>query len=176
MRTWFTHEQMGTAFAEASIKLGTKNDSWWQRAAGPVAALVASLRRIGWTMPSAMEAIDDCGIAWRFDADSPAAVVKAVQQAVRRWRLVRIGEQLLGLVPETPDIQPTTEHQHTRLIDFSHVLAPLVHGKGVVGGVADDWSPAWKGELASACTGGQWAQARKAQVADWKMNDNTRRK
>ena len=169
---WFTHEQLCAAFAEASIKLASRSDLWWQRAAGPVAALVASLRRIGWSMPSATEAIDDCGMSWQFGTDSPAAIVKAVQQAVRRWRLNRIADLLPGLVPDAPDIQPTYTNQPMRLVDFSHVLAPLVHGRGAAGRVSDDWSPARKGELASACTGGQWTQARRAQVPAWNIDDN----
>ena len=71
-----------------------------------------------------------------------------------------------------PDIRPTFKDQPTRLIDFSYVLAPLVQGKGAASKVSEDWSPAWKGELASACTGGQWPQARRAQVPSWNIDDS----
>ena len=103
---WFTPDVLQQAFAEASIKVASSDKSWWGRTAGPVAAFVATMRRIGWMLPSAREIIDDNGASWSFDLDSPAALVKACQDAVRRWRLGRIGEALPGLVPppHCPDV------------------------------------------------------------------------
>ena len=52
---WFQPEVLSRAFGEASLKVGSTEASWWRRTAGPAAAVVASLRRLGWTMPSAQE-------------------------------------------------------------------------------------------------------------------------
>ena len=170
--SWFPSSTMDEAFAEASLKVGAKEGSWWGSSAGPMTTLIASLRRIGWTMPSAHEVIDDLGLSWWFDKDSPAAIVKACQEAVRRWRLARVGELLPGLIPAEPDVLPTVRGQKTRLIDFSHVSAPFFNGIGRGAKSSELWEPKWKGELASAHSGGQWTQARKAQVPDWKIDDN----
>ena len=48
---WFTREQLDVAFAEASLKLARCKGSWWSAVVGPTTALVATLARIGWTMP-----------------------------------------------------------------------------------------------------------------------------
>jgi hypothetical protein len=61
---WFAPEMMHQAFAEASIKPAASDRSWWGRTAGPVAALVATMNRLGWTIPSAKEIIDNNGHSW----------------------------------------------------------------------------------------------------------------
>lgn len=171
--SWFPAEQLMQAFAEASIKVASTDNSWWGRTAGPVAALIATMDRIGWTMPSAREIVDDLGMSWWFDKDSPAAIVKACHGSVRRWRLKRIGKLMPGLVPEPdrPDIPLKFRGQPTRLVDFSYVLAPLVNGRGSGSTTPEQWNPKWKGDLASACSAGQWTQLRRAQVPDWKIDD-----
>ena len=83
-----------------------------------------------------------------------------------------MGELLPGLIPTEPDILPTFRGQQTRLIEFSHILAPLVHGKGSGSRITEEWDPKWKGDLASASSGGQWPQARKTQVTGWKIDDS----
>ena len=168
---WFRPEVLSRAFGEASLKVGSTEASWWRRTAGPAAAVVASLRRLGWTMPSAQEAVDDLGTSWWFLHDPPAAVVRACHDSVRRWRLARVGEAMPGLIPVDCDISPTNRGQVQRLIDFSYVLAPLVNGRGSSSRASDEWDPKWKGELASACCGGQWPQARKCQVRKWNIED-----
>jgi hypothetical protein len=78
-----------------------------------------------------------------------------------------------GLIPplDKPDIPLTKKDQPTRLIDFSHVLAPFVNGKGKGGRNSEDWNPRWKGDLSSAVTAGQWTQQRRSLVPDWKIDD-----
>ena len=170
---WFTPDVLQQAFAEASIKVACSDKSWWGRTAGPVAAFVATMNRIGWVLPSAREIIDDNGTSWFFDLDSPAAVGKACQDAVRRWRLDRLGKALPGLVPHPhcPDVPCQFKDQPTRLIDFSYILAPLVAGTGRGSRVTEQWNPLWKGDLASAASNGQWTQLRRAQVPAWKIED-----
>ena len=168
---WFQSEVLCKAFGEASLKVGGTEGSWWHRTAGPAAAVIASLRRLGWTMPSAQEAVDDLGTSWWFLYDPPAAVVRACHASVRRWRLARVGESMPGLIPVDCDIAPTHRGQVQRLIDFSYLLAPLVNARGSGSRISQEWDPKWKGHLASACCGGQWPQARKAQVPQWDIED-----
>ena len=44
---WFRREQLQQAADEASCKLAAAKGSWWSVVAGPSAALLASLRRLG---------------------------------------------------------------------------------------------------------------------------------
>jgi hypothetical protein len=160
---WFDQVVSCTAFAEASLRVGSTEGSWWHRTARPVEALIASLRRSGWTMPSDQQAVDDFGNSWWFLHDPPAAVVKACHDSVRSWRLARAGEALPGFIPAECDVTSTRLGQRHRLIDCSYNLAPLVNGRGCGSMTTEDWNPKWKGELAPACCGGQWPQFRKAQ-------------
>jgi hypothetical protein len=125
--------------------------------------------RIGWCMPSAQEAIDDTGFAWSFMNDAPAAIVSAVKQSVRRWRLLRVGESLPGLIPVACDVGDPWPTNGTVLCDFSFVLSPLLNGGRAAD--SDYWCARWKGDLASAISAGQWPQVRKAAVPAWCIED-----
>ena len=100
----FSRAQLSRAFTDASLRLSTSKSSWWNIVSGPTSALLASLQRIGWCMPSYREAIDDSGVVWHFDHDSPVAIAAAARDPVRRWRLRRVGDLLPGLIPETCDV------------------------------------------------------------------------
>ena len=45
-------------------------------------------------------------------------------------------------------------------------------GKGAGAKSCSEWSPTWRGDLASTISGGQWTQARKARVSDWGITDS----
>ena len=168
---WFTPPQLAEAFAEATAKMERCKGSWWSVVAGPVAALLASIRRIGWTMPCAGLAVDDLGFQWNFLRDSPAAIAQASRDSVRRWRLLRVGDSMPGLIPDACDVGHPWPEGGTILCDFSMLLAPLVKGKGTGAVTNEEWNPRWKGDLASAISGGQWPQARKAAVPSWGIED-----
>ena len=123
-------------------------------AASPVTVLLATLQRLGWSMPSASEAVDDLGDSWIFGLDSPAAIVKACDSSVRRWRLARICSALPGL-------------DKSLLIEFAGVVHPALRGKRFKPPDGCCWESKWSASLASAFNGGQWSQARKAQVASF---------
>ena len=68
-----------------------------------MAALILTLRRIGWTVESPRRFRDDRGVAWDCLEDSPAAIRDAVRASVRRWRFGRICSANPGLAAETSD-------------------------------------------------------------------------
>ena len=130
---WFSAEQMQRAYEEGAAKVSASKGSWWSVVAGPTTALLASLKRLGWVMRSAEAIVDDTGMVWRLDQDSPAAIVRAGRHAVRRWRLKRIGEALPGLLPDAGDIPQEAHFTSTVLVDFSCILSPLVTAMGCWG-------------------------------------------
>ena len=169
---WFTPADLALAFRVATRKLATGKCADWAKVTGPVGAVVASLRRLGWSCSSAKHAIDDRGATWSFVLDAPAAIAEAVRQSVRRWRLARIASSLPGLVPDHCDVAAPSCPEGTLLVDFAAVLRQrLATKKGSGDGVS--WTEKWRGDLISAVSGGQWPQARKAAVTRWGILDNT---
>ena len=75
----------------------------WARVAGPVAAAVASMARLGWPFLSGSRLRRDDGETLDLMADPPVVVIDAVRAAVRRWRLKRIASTLPELVLHMPD-------------------------------------------------------------------------
>ena len=170
---WFPSSVLETAFTDASLRLAGKMGALWSAVTGPTSALVVTLERIGWSMPSFIEAVDDRGHAWRFDRDSPGAIAAACKESVRRWRLSRIGDLLPGLIPQQCDVGSPQCDTGTVLVYFAHVLGPLISGKGAGARTSDHWRPLWRGDLLSAISGGQWTQARKASVPAWGIDDSS---
>ena len=168
---WFSTDQLALAFQEASLKLSRCKGSWWSSVAGPTTALVATVQRLGWTMPSAAEVVDDQGISWMFGIDSPGAIATACRDSVRRWRLSRIGDCLPGLIPKACDMSGLGSPDDTVLIDFASVSGPLAKGIGAAARKTDTWDPAWRHSFISAASGGQWPQIRKAAVGKWGISD-----
>ena len=58
----------------------------WAKVKGPAAAMVASCRRLGWTVVSSTELRTDQGETLDLLLDPPAAVKLEVARAVKRWR------------------------------------------------------------------------------------------
>ncbi len=169
---WFTREQLARAFTQASFKLSKKEgESCWNLVTGPATALLASLARINWTMPSAFEAVDDHGTTWDLVETSPGAMAATSNESVRRWRLLRVGQALPGLIPTCCDVG-APECDSTILVDMSIVMQPYIQGTGVGARERDDWQPGWRHSLLSAAVDGQWTQARKASVASWQISDS----
>ena len=82
-----------------------------------------------------------------------------------------MGESLPGLILDACDVGHQWPDGGTILCDFAMLLAPLVKGKGTGAVASEDWNPRWKGDLASAISGGQWPQARKAAIPGWGIED-----
>ena len=162
-QAWFSREQFELAFQQASLKLAAKeHDSWWGLVTGPITALLASLRRIGWSMPNAFEVVDDLGGTWFLGSDSPGAIAATCKDAVRRWRLSRIGTFLPGLIPDSCDVGAPVCSGGTILVDMSGWAHPYLHGIRTGARLQEDWDPKWRQSLFSAAVCGQWTQVRKA--------------
>ena len=168
---WFSREQLAKAFSQASLKLAKREGlSCWSLVTGPATALLASMARIGWLMPNAFEVIDDQGIAWNLLETSPGAMAAVVRDAVRRWRLDRIGRAMPGLIPRMADVGDPNCPK-TILFDMSFAMQPYIRGKGVGAASTSEWQPAWGHSLLSGAVDGQWTQARKAAVPAWGITD-----
>ena len=154
------------------MHLNTPN---WRKVAGPTAALVASLHRIGWQVKDHRRFVSDWAESFDLLLDPPVVVVKAAQRSVRRWRLNGIAETLPGLIPQQPDLEvlhdrsgTTPNGMITATLDFPEVVDALLKSKGSAGSkMLDSWDAKCRADLKSAITGGQWPQARLAATRQW---------
>ena len=167
---WFPREEIDVAFQVANLKLAAGRASLWSKVTGPVTAMLASLRRLGWRLPCPWEAIDDRGASWNYLLDPPAAIVGAVKQSVRRWRLGKLSQTMPALVPRVSDAGPPGGVENTIVVDFAATLGQFMRSSFRHKHVCF-WSPKWRGDLASAVSGGQWTQTRKAAVPRWNIED-----
>ena len=80
------------------------------------------------------------------------AVAAACKDSVRRWRLLKVGQRLPGLIPDSCDVG-APDCSNTILIDISLAMQPYIHGVGVGAHERDGWQPAWRHSLLSAADG-----------------------
>jgi hypothetical protein len=92
---WIPEQQLVAAFNAAS----TTAKKGWNSVSGPVAAMTATLKRVGWRMTDATTFVDDLGEVFHVRKDSPEAIRLAVNRSTRRWRLAEAGRDLPGLIP-----------------------------------------------------------------------------
>ena len=173
---WQPIKHMQEVFSGAALKLAEAKGSVWSRVHGPTTALIASIERIGWHMPSATDMVSDEGQIFDLLLDPPVAIVNACKDSVRKWRIRAAGNILPGLIPVVPDVGPPIPSPADRLIMALGGVSALLKGKPCrksAGPVAKEWHPRAKGSLTSAITGGQWTQARKAAVTAWGIEDST---
>ena len=126
---WQPREQLVTAFANAATKLASAVGSPWSMVHGPTTAVITTLERLGWQMPSATEMITDMGHSLDLTLDPPIAIVNECKDSVRRWRLRLANRILPGLVPCTPDVGPAIPSANDRLVTTISGLSSLVKGK-----------------------------------------------
>ena len=91
---------------------------------------------------------------------------------MRRWRLARVIRALPRLQPAGLDVDAPDGATGALLIDFAGPLQSLISGRAAKVTSVPQWRPAMKGDLASAISGGQWTQTRRASVPRWKITDS----
>ena len=161
---------MDQSFQMAALKLGRLDCIRWNAVAGPTTGVIASLARIGWTMPNSREVVDEVGNTWSFCRDSPSAILAAGRRAVRAWRFGKVAQSFPHLVPSTCDVGGPICTEDTVIFDFSSTLSSLL--KSTTSGIeGHPWDATHKAGLISAISGGQWPQARKAAVPSWHISD-----
>jgi hypothetical protein len=94
--SWIPEQQLTEAFNAVSAAAKNK----WGSVVGPTAALLATLRRIGWRMTDAKTFVDDIGEIHQVNRDSPEAIRRAANRSTRRWRLSKVGTDRPGFIPE----------------------------------------------------------------------------
>jgi len=103
---WQADKILSDAFFAAARKIRQAKRSVWDAVAGPAAAVVATLWRLGWTLLSATRFVTDSGGHVDVTRDSPAAVALAVRDSVRRWQFAKAAAAFPHLIPDTPDAGP----------------------------------------------------------------------
>ena len=172
---WLSLRQLEDAMAVAVEAHPHEQATNWRKVAGPVAALVASLKRIGWTMRNHRLMRSDIDEEFDLLLDPPCVVVQAARRSVRRWRLACIGQLMPALLPQEPDIVvrhdrsgQTPTSTHVVSIDFADVLDSVLTSRSRAAHTAfTPWEAKCRGDLRSAITGGQWPQARLASMHSW---------
>ena len=148
----------------------------WRKGAGPVAAMLAAARRLGWSVHDHRLFTTDVGERLDLLLDPPCVIAQAARRVVRRWRLAGLGQLLPALIPAKPDIvvrgdrsgqTPAGWQEH--VLDFADVLGGLLGSRGSKAGqrAFAPWDSKFRADLRSAATGGQWPQARLAAVPGW---------
>ena len=127
--TWFPACQMENAFIGATAKLGGARGTLWSVVAGPVTALVATVRRLGWSFDGPWRILTDVGTLIDLRADSPAAAAVQVHEGVRRWRWREAGEAVPGLIPARPDVDGAAPAATDLLVGCFGGVTRLLRGK-----------------------------------------------
>ena len=84
------HDALEDSHGGTVAHLATAPSLPWPLVSGPVAAVVATTRSIGWHFVSPRVLREDIGRTWDLLRESPASVKIAVADAVRRCRFARI--------------------------------------------------------------------------------------
>ena len=87
---WIPPADLDRSARYASARLRTAVKSVWQRVTGPVAALLASLWRIGWSVECPHRLRTDRGRLLDLKLDPPVVVHAEAKHAIKRWQLARV--------------------------------------------------------------------------------------
>ena len=179
-QSWQPLGKIDDAIRDARVRINAAKISPWQVVTGPISAMLASLDRLKWHVVSSQVLVDDQGTVFNTLRDPPVVIGAAVKQAVRRWRTAQVLLKFPSAVPEHPCyIAPTMDPQWLHddgllpqgLVDPVGNISSLL--KKSVSKQFAPWDRAAGPYLKSAFTGGQWTQARKAQVFSERVDCTT---
>ena len=146
----------------------------WRHVNGPATALVATCKRVGWSSEDGRRFLDDLGQQHDVALDSPIAVAAAATRSVKRWCLKQTITELPTAAPPNAAARATPADGSApsrALIDITPALKPLYkHTRSAVK-KHPNWQPKHLPHLKSAINGGQWPQARKANLPGWQHGD-----
>jgi hypothetical protein len=172
--SWTDQEVLQQAWGAAERVLRECTGSVWCKVTGPVAATIATAQRLSWKMTDARVFTDDVGDSYDCMLDSPAAIAAAVIRSVQRWQVNKATHELPLARPAGCDLDlgASTEVAATVVLDTRLALSRVLKGARAVTKVVKEWQPACAAYLISAVSGGQWTQARRAQVHSFNVTDN----
>ena len=180
---WQPAQLLEGSFVAAAARLAAAPRSPWDVVAGPAAALLASLWRLGWEILGPAAFVDDIGRSIDCRVDPPAFVVDRVKESVRRWQGRCVLLQQPGAVPDAPDFtgaealrpsvprgfRPHAIYADVRLPRSVYaVTAPigkLLQTKACRSKHVRGYGHVHRPWLRSAVVGGQWPQVRIAAAA-----------
>ena len=174
---WAPHRAMTTAYRKTSARLAKVRGSAWSTVAGPVATLIATCKRIGWSSSDGRVFTDDLGDVVDVALDPPAAVVAAASRSIGRWAFEQVLRHLpTARAPPCSSSGSSSGGSSGRIpthvtVDASPALKSLLRGKSKAARVHPTWSTACRPSLISAISGGQWTQTRKAKLPAWSHGD-----
>ena len=156
---WVPQDALVAAHAGAVARLAAAPSRPWLIVSGPVAALIATTRRIGWEFLSPRVLREDIGRNWDLLRESPAAVKVAVADSVRRWRFARIQKQFPAAVSTEPDcvIPISLDGEPSRasiVTDAGIRLGALLRARPAAVEAVPAWDAGCRPWLVSAMTGG----------------------
>ena len=172
---WICINRLSTVLANVQNKLNASKSPWLVTT-GPVAALLNSLARIGWSVLSCAKLRDDRGQIFDLRLDPPVVVCRAACASVRRWRLARVAHAFHGM-DDFYDRVVTGPHQETLLlrndvVDLSRCIRLTREGRTAACKKICGWSSTHASMLVSAISGGQWPQARLFSAKKFAVSDD----
>ncbi len=173
--SWFPQDVLRRTFEAAQRKVTEAGDKAWSIVHGPTTALLATTQRIAWDFESPFSVVSDIGETFDLRLDSPSAVACAVREGVRRWRWRQAATLLPGLLPNVTDNGDGTPSCNDLVVGCFGSVDKLLRKKGcpkAAGKVSELWQAKFAGDLASAISGGQWSQQKKASIEAFQVDDS----
>ena len=102
---WMLSHMLQASLSDVTTRTAEAANPWLV-VYGPAAALVCTLKRVGWHIECAVILITDNGRRLDLRADPPTVVARQMDEAVRRWRWRTIAEKHASLPPEGANFDP----------------------------------------------------------------------
>ena len=148
----------------------------WLVTTGPVAALLNSLARIGWSVLSSAQLRDDRGQIYDLRLDPPVVVCRAAQASVRRWRLARVAHAFHGMEDFYERVvtgpRQATHVLRNDVLELTRCIRLAREGETTACRKISSRSFTHASMLCSAISGGQWPQTRLFSAKKFEVSDD----